>query len=94
MHLACFPAYASNRPLPCDQQGWILGSWLTFTQVGFPPTKVRGIAKPQLTPNLTIRIRYAADSAWHMLRTHTRRLSILSLSFLKLEVLVFQYHGK
>ena len=47
-----------------------------------------------LTPHLTIRIRYAADSAWHMLRTHTRRLSILSLSFLKLEVLVFKYHAK
>lgn len=47
-----------------------------------------------LTPNLTIRFRYAADTAWRMLRTHTRRLSIFSLSFLKLEVLVFQYHAK
>ncbi|MDP2432118.1 MAG: hypothetical protein Q8O33_08810 [Pseudomonadota bacterium] len=47
-----------------------------------------------LTPNLTIRFRCAANTAWHMIRTHTRRLSILSLSFLKLEVLVFKYHGK
>ena len=47
-----------------------------------------------LTPSLTIRIRCAADSAWRLLRTHTRRLSIVSLSFLKLEVLVFKYHGK
>src|SRR5690606_11231426 len=50
LHLACFPAYASTRLLPGKLQGWILGSWLTFTQVGVPPTKVRGIAKPLLTP--------------------------------------------
>jgi hypothetical protein len=47
-----------------------------------------------LTPSLTIRFRLAADSAWHVIRTHTRRLSITSLSFLKLEVLVFKYHAK
>ena len=47
-----------------------------------------------LTPSLTIRFRRAADSTWHMIRTHTRRLSIFSLSFLKMEVLVFKYHGK
>jgi len=47
-----------------------------------------------LTPGLTIRFRCAADAAWHMVRTHTRRLSIISLSFLKMEVLVFKYHGK
>lgn len=50
LHLACFPAYASNRPLPGGQQGWILGSWLTFTQAGLSPAKVRGIAKPLLPP--------------------------------------------
>ena len=27
-------------------------------------------------------------------RTHTRRLSITSLSFMKMEVMVFKYHGK
>ena len=47
-----------------------------------------------LTPCLTIRIRGAADTAWRVIRTHTRRLSITSLSFLKMEVLVFKYHGK
>jgi hypothetical protein len=36
--------------LPGAQQGSILGSWLAITQVGFPPTKVRGIAKPLLSP--------------------------------------------
>lgn len=47
-----------------------------------------------LTPRLTIRIRKATDSAGHVIRTQTRRLSITSLSFLKLEVMVFKYHGK
>lgn len=47
-----------------------------------------------LTPNLTIRIRRAANSAWHVIRTHTRRLSITSLSFLKLEVMVFKYRPR
>ena len=46
LHLACFRAYASARLLPDTQQGSILGPWLAVTQVGFPPTKVRGIAKP------------------------------------------------
>jgi hypothetical protein len=47
-----------------------------------------------LTPSLTIRIRRAADNARHVIRTHTRHLSITSLSFLNLEVLVFRYRGK
>ncbi|MEW5770111.1 MAG: hypothetical protein AB1831_07060 [Pseudomonadota bacterium] len=47
-----------------------------------------------LTPSLTIRVRRAADSARHVIRTHTRHLSITSLSFLNMEVLVFRYHGK
>jgi hypothetical protein len=50
MHLACFRAYASTRLLPGAQQGSILGSWLAITQVGFTPTKVRGIAKPLMAP--------------------------------------------
>jgi hypothetical protein len=47
-----------------------------------------------LTPSLTIRIRRAADNARHVIRTHTRHLSITSLSFLSLEVMVFRYRGK
>lgn len=47
-----------------------------------------------LTPSLTIRFRRAADSAWHVIRAHTQRMSIVSLSFLRLEVLVFKYRGK
>jgi hypothetical protein len=47
-----------------------------------------------LTPRLTIRIRKATDTARHIVRTQTRRLSITSMSFLKLEVMVFKYHGK
>jgi hypothetical protein len=47
-----------------------------------------------ITPSITIRIRRAADNARHVIRTHTRHLSITSLSFLRLEVLVFRYHGK
>jgi len=47
-----------------------------------------------LTHSLTIRFRCAADGAWRVIRTHTRRLSIVSLSFLKMEVLVFKYHGE
>jgi hypothetical protein len=47
-----------------------------------------------LTPSLTIRIRRAADNASRVIHTHTRRLSITSLSFLKMEVMVFKYHGK
>lgn len=47
-----------------------------------------------LTPRLTIRIRKATDSARHVVRTQTRRLSITSLSFLNMEVMVFKYHMK
>lgn len=47
-----------------------------------------------LTPRLTIRIRKATDTASHVVRTQTRRLSITSMSFLKLEVMVFKYHAK
>jgi len=47
-----------------------------------------------LTPYLTIRIRRATDAARHIIHTETRRLSITSLSFLKLEVVVFKYRGK
>jgi hypothetical protein len=47
-----------------------------------------------LTPRLTIRIRKAADTARHVVRTQTRRLSITSLSFLNIEVLLFKYHVK
>jgi hypothetical protein len=47
-----------------------------------------------LTPRLTIRIRKATDAASHLVRTQTRRLSITSMSFLKLEVMVFKYHVK
>jgi hypothetical protein len=47
-----------------------------------------------LTPRLTIRIRRATDAASHVIRTETRRLSITSLSFLRLEVMVFKYHVK
>ena len=46
LHLACFRAYASTRPLPVAPQGSILGSRLTITQVGFAPTRLRDIAKP------------------------------------------------
>lgn len=47
-----------------------------------------------LTPRLTIRIRKATDSARHVVHTQTRRLSITSLSFLKMEVMVFKYNVK
>jgi hypothetical protein len=47
-----------------------------------------------LTPSLTIRIRRAADNAARVIRTHTRRLSITSMSFLNMEVMVFKYHVK
>ncbi len=47
-----------------------------------------------LTPRLTIRIRRAADTTRKMIRTHTRHLSITSMSFLRLEVMVFKYHIK
>jgi hypothetical protein len=47
-----------------------------------------------LTPRLTIRIRKATYAASHVVRTQTRRLSITSLSFLNMEVMVFKYHCK
>ncbi len=47
-----------------------------------------------LTPSLTIRIRKATDAASHIIRTETRRLSITSMSFMRLEVLVFRYRVK
>ncbi len=47
-----------------------------------------------LTPRLTIRIRRATDAENHIIRTQTRRLSITSLSFMKLEVMVFKYRVK
>ncbi|MEW5788934.1 MAG: hypothetical protein AB1899_13890 [Pseudomonadota bacterium] len=47
-----------------------------------------------LTPSLTIRFRRAADNAARVIRTQTRRLSITSLSFLNMEVMVFKYHVK
>jgi len=47
-----------------------------------------------LSPSLTIRIRRAADNARHVIRTNTRHLSITSLSFMSLEVLVFKYRVK
>lgn len=47
-----------------------------------------------LTPSLTIRIRRAADNASRVIRTQTRRLSITSMSFLNMEVMVFKYHVK
>jgi hypothetical protein len=75
--------------------------------VGFAPVQVQacplqetGRASTEdnmtltITPSLTIRIRRAADNARHVIRTQTRHLSITSLSFLKLEVMVFRYHGK
>jgi hypothetical protein len=45
-----------------------------------------------LTPRLTIRIRKAEDNHSQIVRTQTKRLSITSMSFLKLEVMVFKYH--
>ncbi len=47
-----------------------------------------------LTPSLTIRIRRAADNAQKVIRTHTRHLSITSMSFLRMEVMVFKYRDK
>jgi len=56
--------------------------------------KVEEAMTLNLTPSLTIRIRRAADDARQVIRTHTRRLSITSMTFLKLEVMVFRYHVK
>ncbi len=46
LHLACFRAYASTRPLPATPQGSILGSRRTITQAGVPPARTRGLARP------------------------------------------------
>ena len=46
LHLACFRAYTSTRPLPETPQGSILGSRLTITQAGFSPARTRGLARP------------------------------------------------
>ncbi len=53
-----FVPTASTRLLPGPQQGSILRWWLANTQVGFQPTRVRGIAKSQLPP-LVPRVRLA-----------------------------------
>lgn len=50
LYLACFPAYTSARLLPGTQQDWILGSWLTFTQAGFPPAKSSRHCQAALSP--------------------------------------------
>ncbi len=47
-----------------------------------------------LTPHLTILVRKAVNRANHVVRAQTRRLSITSLSFLKLEVMLLKYHGE
>lgn len=47
-----------------------------------------------LTPSLTIRIRRAADTVYRIVRTQSRHLTITSLSFLKMEVMVFKFHAK
>ena len=46
LHLACFRAYTSTRPLPDTPQGSILGSRLTITQAGLSPARTRGLARP------------------------------------------------
>ena len=45
-----------------------------------------------LTPRLTIRIRKAPDTARHIVRTPTRRLSITRMSVLKRALMGFKYH--
>ncbi len=44
-----------------------------------------------LTPHLTILVRKAVNRANHVVHAETRRLSITSLSFLKMEVMVLKY---
>jgi hypothetical protein len=46
-----------------------------------------------LTPNLTIRIRRAADHAWRAFSARSQRFSILCLTCYCLEILVFRYHA-
>jgi hypothetical protein len=45
LHLASFRAYASSAPLPGHLQGSIPGPSLTVTRVGFPPTRLRDLAR-------------------------------------------------
>jgi len=42
------PDTASSILLPENLQGWIPGPWLTANWVGFPRTKLRGLARPHL----------------------------------------------
>lgn len=70
----------------CTPRPWHANCWTKL--------KVEEAMTLNLTPSLTIRIRRAADDARQVIRTHTRRLSITSMTFLKLEVMVFRYHVK
>jgi hypothetical protein len=47
LHLAFFRAYASSAPLPGHLQGSMPGPSLTVTRVGFPPTRLRDLARSQ-----------------------------------------------
>ena len=47
-----------------------------------------------LTPHLNILVRKAVNTASHVIHTQTRRLTITSLSFLKMEVMVLKYRVK
>jgi len=47
-----------------------------------------------LTPNLSIRIRRSPVKSRRVARTETRHLSITSLAFMRMEVVVFKYHAK
>jgi hypothetical protein len=48
LHLAASHAYASSTLLPRYLQGWIPGPWLAVTWIGFPPTRLRHLARPRL----------------------------------------------
>jgi hypothetical protein len=48
LHLVSSHAYASSILLPEHLQGSIPGPWLTATWVGFPPIRLRDLARPQL----------------------------------------------
>ncbi len=63
LHLACFRAYASTRPLPFTPQGSILGSRLAITQVGMSPTRLRGIAEPHCPRNSPPQVKHSRDRA-------------------------------
>lgn len=47
-----------------------------------------------LTPNLTIRIRRAADRVWRRLESRSRYFSIRCWTLYWLEVLVFRYESR